>query len=239
MRTHFRLALLLGLALALTGCGTTRKDVIDQQRPAMNDLRGQLGAIALALPERADGSSPPADLNPPPRYGTADANTDIMMYDQLIEPEDRMLDETDFDLMLSNILLTPLLWTGPDNPMADSSQGEAAGEFEQNFTRAIALSYVGVARVRSYQPAVAIDDETYTDGRAEIDGFLVSLSTNEILCSFSVSAEPDDSVSYTYKPDEDRSEQLERFVRSSIWEDARTKLMSSFGEFCGGEFVLQ
>src|SRR5215207_7133239 len=114
MRTTFRLSLLLGLALALAGCGKTAQNVIDEQRPAMDNLRGRLGDIAQALPEEPDGRSAPADLSPPPRYGTADANTDIMMYDQMVSPEDGMLDEDDLDLLMSNIMLSPLRWTGPD-----------------------------------------------------------------------------------------------------------------------------
>jgi hypothetical protein len=230
-----RLALLLALALTLAGCGKTTGDVIDEQRPAMNALRTRLSDIALALPDQAARQSAPADLSPPPRYGTDDANTDIMMYDQMFDPEDRMLDPTDLDLMMSNIILRPLLWTGPENPLA--SMDKSAGDFDQQFIRAAGLSYVGVARVRSYEPVVAIDTENYIGGSAEIDGFLVSLSTNEILCSFSVSAAPDESVSYTYKEDQDPRSQLENFVRSSTWQDGRTKLLTNFGEFCGGEFV--
>jgi hypothetical protein len=221
-QAYRRLALLLALALTLAGCGKTAQDVIDEQRPAMNALRTRLSDIALALPDQAAEQSAPADLSPAPRYGTADANTDIMMYDQMFDPEDDMLDPADLDLIMSNIILSPLLWTG---------------DFDQQFTRAAGLSYVGVARVRSYEPAVAIDAKTYSGGSAEIDGFLVSLSTNEVLCSFSVSAAPDESVSYTYKENEDPRSQLEGFVRSSIWQDGRTKLLAGFGEFCGGEFV--
>jgi hypothetical protein len=232
-----RLALLLALALTLAGCGKTTGDVIDEQRPAMNALRTQLSDIALALPDQAASQSAPANLSPPPRYGTDDANTDIMMYDQMFDPEDGMRDPTDFDLLMSNIILLPLRWSGPGNPLAESFLNDSAGDFDQRFTRAAGLSYVGVARVRSYEPAVAIDAENYTGGSAEIEGFLVSLSTNEVLCSFSVSAAPDESVSYTYKEDQDPRSQLENFVRSSTWEDGRTKLLSSFGEFCGGEFV--
>jgi hypothetical protein len=234
-QAYRRLGLLLALALTLAGCGKTTQDVINEQRPAMNALRTRLSDIALALPDRAAEQKAPADLSPPPRYGTADANTDIMMYDQMFDPEDDMLDPTDLDLIMSNIILSPLLWTGPENPL--SSVDDSAGDFDQQFIRAAGLSYVGVARVRSYEPAVAIDAETYSGGSAEIDGFLVSLSTNEVLCSFSVSAAPDESVSYTYKENEDPKSQLEGFVRSSIWQDGRAKLLAGFGEFCGGEFV--
>jgi hypothetical protein len=231
------LALLLALALTLAGCGKTTQDVIDEQRPAMNALRTHLSDIALALPDQASRQSAPADLSPPPRYGTEDANTDILMYDQMFDPEDGMRDPSDLDLFLSNIVLLPLRWSGPVNPLSESFLDDAAGNFDQQFTRAAGLSYIGVARVRGYEPPVAIDAKNYTGGSAEIDGFLVSLSTNEVLCSFSVSAAPDESVSYTYKENEDPRSQLEGFVRSSIWQDGRTKLLSSFGEFCGGEFV--
>ncbi|HEY1012970.1 MAG TPA: hypothetical protein VGE07_09735 [Herpetosiphonaceae bacterium] len=229
----------LAIALLLAGCGKTNQDVINEQRGAMDALRTKLADISQTLPEAADEQKAEGKLSPEPVYSESDtANTDIVMYDHLVNPDDDMNDGDDLDLLLSEHLLTPLQWAGPDNPMSESVLGDSAGDFEQEFKRAAGLSYLGVARVRSYEPAVAIDEQTFQGGAAEIDGYLVSLKDNEILCSFSIAAEPDESVSYSYKPNQDRKTQLEGFVRSSIWEDGRTKLIEGFREHCGGEWTI-
>jgi hypothetical protein len=236
IRTIRRVAA-LALALVLAGCGTTAQDVINQHKGAMDALRARLAAIGAALPEQAGELRAVADLQPRPVYAPTGANTDLMMYEQLLSPEDDLNDPEDLDLLLSRAMLTPLLWSGPENPLSDPG-GTADEAFAENFTRAARMAYVGVARVRRYEPPVALDAKTYRGGVAEIDGYLVALDNNEVMCSFSVTAEPDEKVSYTYKEGQSREAQLESFVRSSIWTAGREKLIAGFNEFCAGDFKL-
>jgi hypothetical protein len=234
--------LFIVFALLLTGCGPTNEEVINQFKPQFATLRETLGAIANALPDSVEDQPAAQPLDPAPNYngGAQLGNTDILMYDQLLNPEIDLEQGTTLDLNLSNYLLTHLLWTGPENPMGSGALSESAGdEFAKEFEQILQMKYLGVARVVVYDPPVAIDAETFEGGYAEVQGFLVDMATREVRCSFNLSAIPADTVSYTYKEGEDPQAALNNFAHSTLWENARNTFIEKMGQTCGGSFALE
>lgn len=236
---------LISFTLLLTGCGPTNQEIIDQFKPQFATLRETLRTIAETLPETVENQPVAQPLNPEPsfnaeaEFGVID-NTDILMYDQLLNPEVNLPQETTLDLGLSNYLLTHLLWTGPQNPMSSDTLTEGAGdEFAKEFEQVLQMKYLGIARVTVYDPPVAVDAETFEGGYAEIQGFLVDMATREVRCSFDLSAVPADTVSYTYQEGEDPQEALVRFAYSTLWENARNTFIEKLDQTCGGNFTLE
>ena len=65
------------------------------------------------------------------------------------------------------------------------------------------------------------------------------MATKEVRCSFSLSALPADTVSYTYKEGEDPQAALTNFAYSTLWENARNSFLEKMGQTCGGNFTLE
>ncbi len=122
------------------------------------------------------------------------------MYDYLLDPETELRDQDQLDLRLSNYLRRLLQWTGPESPMSPSVLKKRAQEgLTEEFEQALQIRYLGVARVARYDPPVAVSEEVFTGGYAEVDGFLVDMTTQEVLCAFRITARPNDEVSTPIK----------------------------------------
>ena len=236
--------LLLGCMIALAGCGPTNQDLVDQFSPGFAEMRTALQRVAGALPASVGGDqgvAQPPDPQPVYKEGAEDIqNTDILMYDYLLDPETELRDQDQLDLRLSNYLRRLLQWTGPESPMSPSVLKKRAQEgLTEEFEQALQIRYLGVARVARYDPPVAVSEEVFTGGYAEVDGFLVDMTTQEVLCAFRITARPNDEVSYTYKEGESKTEALENFAYSTLWTNARTAFVEKMTELCGGQFALR
>lgn len=234
---------LVGLVLILSGCGPTNEEIINQFKPQFAELRTELQAVAAALPESASEQPAAQPLNPAPDYkeGTYGEvrNTDIVMYDHLLDP-DLDLGDNQLDLTLSNYVIMYLKMTGPKSTWSPSTLKKRAPEGRaEEFEQALQVRYLGVARVVKYEPPVAVSKDSFSGGYTEVDGFLVDMETQQVLCSFSIAARPNELVSYKYKEGEDPVKALAEFAHSTLWENARQAFVKKMGEMCGGTFVIE
>ncbi|MBN1219858.1 MAG: hypothetical protein JXM69_13095 [Anaerolineae bacterium] len=233
--------LLVVSVLLLTACGETNQDVINQYQPQYDQLRVKLQEIAPALPETT-GEQAAASLNPPPHYverSKEALNTDIVMYEQLLNPDVELRQNNQLDLLLSNDLITALRWTGDHSPMQPASLKQKAAEVtRQTLEQGLQIKYLGVARVTKYEPVIPVDEKTFGGGLAEIAGFLVDLDSQEVLCAFNISARPEAQVAYQYKEGENQVQALAEAARSNLWGNARAAFITALNEQCGGEFSL-
>ena len=234
--------LLLGLLLFLTACGETNQDVIDRFRPQFTEMRRELEEIAQAS-ESVSEQKTSQNLDPQPTYVEREpeaSNTEIVMYAQLLDPDVELRDNGQLDLMLSGQLIRNLQWTGDASPFnASSLREKARKDLAAELERSLHITYLAVARVVEYAPAVAVDQETFQGGIAEIDGYLVSMDNKEILCSFHISARPEDQVFYQVQEGENAAQELAEAVNSNLWGNARESFVSALNEMCGGNFALK
>lgn len=241
----FAVVLLL-LVLSLSACGPsgpTTADVLKKIQPQYAALRADLAAAANALPEYNGDQGPASPLNPAPVYKSkpdGTVNTDIFMYEQLLDPDTRLDDKTQLNLALASYLLNDLQWTGPKNPMADSVLKQVASDptgkaylDDLDKTR-----YLGVVRMAVYDPPIAGDNNQYTGGEALFAGYLLDLKAKQTVCVVAVDATADTTVKFEYKTGDDPKAALERFVRSTVWSNARTGLIDAFTKTCGGSYTL-
>jgi hypothetical protein len=231
---------ILGLCL---GCGQTNRQVFKHYASQFGEKRDQFKKIAAMLPASGSVSgNSTANLSPKPTYNakTKTYNTEIVMYDQLLDPDIESQDHNRIDLLLSGDLLNGIRWMGPKNPMTDSSlDRRAVPELEPELKMALSDHYLVVLRPVTFAPPVAMDESNYKPGTTDIEGFVVDMDGNKIVGSFRFTANSASQVQYSYKEGEDKAKQLENFAYSSLWTDARGKVEKLLQQATGGEFVLE
>jgi hypothetical protein len=226
----------LALALMCLGCGETYRQLFHRYESQFAQKRQQFKQIAQILPAPGSLKEPTAaKLSPPPLYNakTKSYNTEILMYEQLLDPDTR----PQFDLILSGDLLTCILWTGPKNPLF--SPDDKAGDTEQMLKKALAYRYLVVLRTVSYVPPVAVNETTCKGGVADLEGFVVDMNSNKVEASFRLTARAASQGKYSYKQYENAADQLEKAVYSSLYTDARQKVGSLLEQTTGGQFVVE
>jgi len=236
------LPLFVTLALLLVACGPTNADLVETYTPQFDALRADFEAIAAALPP-VTGEIEALALDPAPDYQTGSygeiRNTDIVMYRQLLDPYIELRDENLFDLRFSNYIVSYLRCMGESSPMsATTLEKRADKEKADEYEQALDIAYLGVARVNAYEPPIAIDKDTFVGGTVAIDGFLVDVDTQAVLCAFSITAYPNEEVRYQVRENESHTDALRRFAYSTLWSNAREAFMEKMNALCGGSFVL-
>ena len=241
------LMVIVGLCWALAGCGggakqETHQDAINRFKPQYAELRTKLQQVAGKIPQRATERKVTQNLTPQPVYTTQTdkpANTDILMHPHLLDPDAKLDPSNQFDLQLANHLLRALQWTGDKNPMsATALKTGVTDSVIRDLEQGLQTRYLAVAKVAAYAPVVAVDKKTFRGGQATLDGFLVDLTDQSVVCSFTVSAKAQEQLSYTYKENEDATEALAKLARSSLWSAARQEFIKALNEKCGRDFVL-
>jgi len=243
-----RLASAVSLAILMTGCaGESNRKLFQRYEAQFSAKREQFKKIAGILPPAGsvkEASS--ASLSPKPVYdakNSASNNTEIVMYDQLLDPDissdgnNRRL-----DLLLSDVLLNAIRWTGPKNPMSGSALDRHNPDMEQTLKQALNERYLVVIRPVSFVAPVAIDEGTFKPATADIEGFVVDLSGDKVVGSFRFSAHSASTVQYTTKKSDNsatRQSQLEEFAYSSLYVEARNKLKPLLEQTTGGSFTLE
>ena len=240
------LMVMVSLYWALAGCGggaksgETNQDAINRFKPQYAELRTKLQQLAGKIPQRATERKATGSLTPQPVYSTQTdkpSNTDILMHPHLLDPDAKLDQNTQFDLQLANHLLRALQWTGDKNPMSASAlKTKATDSVIRDLEQGLQTRYVAVAKVAAYTPVVAVDKKTFRGGQATLDGFLVDLTNQSVVCSFTVSAKAQEQISYTYKENEDATEALAKLARSSLWSAARQEFIKALNDKCGGDF---
>jgi hypothetical protein len=245
MKTRIKYLSVL-LVLCLTACGgggETNQDVINRFKPQYATWRTQLQQIAPKVPQQAGEQVVTQPLSPRPAY-SKDAkepqNTDVLMYEYLLDPDAKVDSATHLDLTLTNHLLRALQWTGDHNPMSESAlKSTSTAATLSDLEQGLLLKYVAVARVSAYQPVTAVDKDTFHGGAAKIDGYLIDLSNQAIVCSFGIAVTPPKQVDYKYKAGEDQAQALAKAAHSVMWSNAREGFIAALNDKCGGDFALR
>ena len=231
------------LTLMYTGCaGETNRALFKRYESQFAARRQQFQSIAGMLP--APGSvreSSAASLSPKPVFDAKSnsRNTEIVMYDQLLNPDIKSEGHNRLDLLLSGDLLTAMQWTGPSNPMSSSVLDKSAGDMEQTLKQALATRYLVVLRPARFVAPVAVDENNFKGGSADVEVFVADLETNKVPGSGIFTAQSTKSVEYMFKKGEDKQRRLEDFAYSSLFTDARQKVGSLLPQITGGQFVLE
>jgi len=226
--------LLFGILISQLCCGAKVSDVISKYQGDFQKKRDQFQTIAHRLPAQPAGKC--TSLNPPIQINdnTKQYNTEIVMSDQLLDPDSK----PQFDIGFSKNLINGLQWTGSKSPLSSSAMSNPGDDMEKELKAALGYNYLVVNRVTDLKNPVAVDEKTFVPGHASIDAFIVNLSNNEVMCSFSFQAESAGTTSYYYKPGESQKERLEEFAHSTMWEDARKKLVDGLKKSAGADIQL-
>jgi len=239
-----RMVTWIGIAGALTGCGPTHEEVLSEYRDRFDGIRAAFAEIAKALPPAgsAKEGARVEGLDPKPVYDDLREvyNTEVVMEDQLADPDGKFRDPLAFDLILSRGLLRGIQWTGPRSPMSDSTRGaRASTDFRKELDDALGLRYLLVNRILEHVPPVGVDENNFRGGRIRLEAFLVDLKTKQVLVGFPYSATTSDRVQYTYRGQENKKEALRSWAASSLYENARKALMKAFPQATGGTFEIK
>lgn len=237
------LALLSAVLAGCGGGGETNQDVINRFKPQYAELRVKLQQIAQKIPERAAELKAAQALSPQPQYtygSDAPTNADILMYPHLLDPDKSLVLDKQLDMKWASPLLRGLQYTGEKSPMsATALKNKASEKIASDLEEALKTRYLAVAQVTAYQPVVAVDKNTFKGGSVQVNGYLVDLESQEVLCSFTVSARPQEQISYKYKEGEDPTKALAEWAESSLNGNARAEFIKAINEHCGGDFKLK
>ena len=230
------LPLVAAAILLQFGCGKKISAVLKQYEGDFKKKREQLQTIARSLPSEAT-EKPCPSLQPPLQFNekTRSFNTEMLMFEQVADPDAK----PEFDLLLSGDLLNALRWTGPQNPLSSSVLGNRGDDIEKSLKSALDYRYLVVNRVADLKKPEAINETTYAPGRVTLNVFVVDLANSEVLCRFGLRAESAARTSYTYKKGESQAQRLADFANSTMWEDARKKLIAKLKEMGVGEIELR
>lgn len=229
----------------LASCGPTNQEVISSFKDGFDAKRKQFTELAAKLPAPGNvaESGCQAPLDPLPVYDVKAGtfNTEIVMAKQLLDPDVRLERTRDFDINLSDALLRGMMWTGPNNPMSESARDNTAVEtLKPELENALAYRYLVVNQPVSYTAPQAVDEKSFIQGTADVEGFLFDLQSGQLLCSFRYMAKTADTVHYEYKKDSDNPlERAEAFAYSTLWSSAREDAARILTQVTKGTFVLE
>jgi hypothetical protein len=216
---------LLVIFVFQSGCGPKVSEVFKKYEGDFKKKREQFQSIANSLTAKgsmnAEKNCP--GMNPTIEFNekTKQYNTEMVMFEQLSDPDTT----PKMDIAPKGELLNVIQWTCPKNTMSPSVLNDRAGDMEERLKAALAYRYLVVSRVANLTEPVALDEKTYTPGKATVETFIVDLSNNQPLCSFVIEAKSASAVNYSYKEGESKQKQLENFAHSTLWEDARKQML--------------
>ena len=233
----------LPILMLLCGCGggETNRALFKRYEGQFAAKRQQFNSIAQALP--APGSvqgNTVASLSPKPVYGVKDSgNTEIVMFDQLLNPDIKSEGHNRLDLILSGGLLNAMKWTGPNNPTSASVLDKrSAPDMEATLSKALATRYLVVVRPARFDAPVAVSENSFKGGSADVEVFVADLQGSHVPASGRFTAHSSTNVEYLSKKGEDKQARLEEFAYSSLFTDARQKVGTLLPQITGGQFVL-
>ncbi|MET0753377.1 MAG: hypothetical protein ABWZ66_08385 [Pyrinomonadaceae bacterium] len=235
-----RISYLFALAALIfqIGCGPKVSDVFKKYEGEFKKKREQFQSIAGALPEKggANAEKNCPNMNPAIEFNekTRQFNTEMVMFEQLSDPDAK----PKMDILPKSELLNSIQWTGPKNPMSTSVLDDRAGDTEDRLKAALAYRYLVVSRAINLTEPVALDEKTYTPGKAKIETSIVDLTNNQPLCSFVIDAKSASAVEYSYKGNESKQKQLENFAHSTLWEDARKQTIEQLKQKVNAKIEL-
>jgi hypothetical protein len=235
----------LVFAVLVSGCKEKNSDAIEHLRGDFASKRAQLASLAKQMPALGSvtRSTLPSTLSPPISHdakGSGALNTELLMAAQVANPDVVLQSPAQVDLLLGDELITCLQWTGPNNPMASSTLSARNGEsLEKECRVALSYRYLVALRPSGYARPVAVDEQHYTAGRLDLEGFLFDLSSSKLLGSFHVSAVSADAVTYAARKLERKEDRLEAFAYSTLWENARAEIVKALAPLTSGPFTTK
>ncbi|MEP6900873.1 MAG: hypothetical protein ABJA66_03925 [Actinomycetota bacterium] len=215
--------LLLVITVFQFGCGPKVSEVFKKYEGDFKKKREQFQSIAKSLPAKGSLNDSCPAMNPTIEFNekARQFNTEMVMFDQLSDPDTT----PKMDIAPHGELLNGIQWTGPKNPMSSTVLNDRAGDMEARLKAALAYRYLVVSRVVNLTEPVALDEKTYTPGKTTVETFIVDLNNSQPLCSLVIEAKSASAVNYSYKEGESKQKQLENFAHSTMWEDARKKML--------------
>ena len=231
------------LMLLCIGCGRdeTNRALFKRYESQFAAKRQQFNSIAQALPEPGSvQGNTVASLSPKPVYGLNDsANTEIVMYDQLLNPYIKPEGHNRLDLILSGGLLNAMKWTGPNNPTSPSVLDKrSVPDMEPSLNKALATRYLVVVRPDRFDAPVAVSEDSFKGGSADVEVFVADLQDGHVPASGRITAHSSTNVQYMAKKGEDKRSRLEEFAYSSLFTQARQKVGTLLPQITRGQFVL-
>lgn len=236
---------IFALILLQTACGPSIEDVLKKYDPQFREKRTQFKKIADSLPPKGSLDSNLACREVSPGILLDEKNNqfnaEALMFEQLIDPDAN----PEMDFMINGDLINALKWTGPKNPLSDSVKGNNGADMERNLLSALDYRYLIVNRIKDLINPSVIDEKTYKQGQIATETFVVDLTNNKTICGFTTTAKSLEDItqvpldtSSTTTTTRTRSgtkttthspasviEQLRKAVKSSLWENARNKVV--------------
>lgn len=240
MKTTKQLLFLVLLFFILPACGQKISRTVEEYKEPFSQKREQLIEIAESLPPigsvtenvRCINMDPPLVIKD--RYPDYEYNGAMLMYDQLINPDLDLYDEVAFDVGIGHGFLRAIQWAGPENPMSELTMDNRSRTFETDLQEALAYEYLVVNRIQGYVPAQIFDESSFIPGLVSIEGFVVSLKTNEILCRYHVAAATTaETVSFNNSRSDGKSAESE--LQWALETDIRKAIQELLPELTGGE----
>jgi hypothetical protein len=248
------------------GCGNSISTVLKKYKIPYQEKREQLKKISESLPPKGSigNNLTCRELNPKIRFDekAEDINTEMLMFEQLSDPDF----EPEWNLLLSGDLLHSIRWTGPKNPLSESVLSDNGESIEKDLLAALEYRYLVVNRVNEITQPELKDENNYTRGNATIDTFIFDLKENKTICGFSTSAKSLEDLSTVpidtkitterkqissggkySKPKYQEIEhkplpkivQLQKAVKTSFWENARTQILDKLRELTKANIKLE
>jgi len=194
MKDFIKLLTTLISLILLTSCAPTRAQVLEEYTEPFAQKRKQLHTIAENLPtvgsvtenSRCAAMTPALIMrNNSPDFEFTGA---MLMYKQLLDPDIDLYNQVEFDVGMGGDFLSAIKWTGQKNPLGETAMKRREGEFADQLEAALLSPYLVVNRIEEYIPAQIVEDSQFIPGYVSVEGFVIALENNAILCSFQVEA---------------------------------------------------
>ncbi len=167
-------------------------------------------------------------------YGApSSSNIDIIMEEQLRDPDFRFKTPEQFQILLHYGLGRFLIWTGTQQSFNGLLRDAKADRLlERDLERALRQPYLVVVRTVRYQPAVLLGDKQYKDAIVDLEAFLIDARQPRILGSVRVHSGADMLVNAPL------SYQVGS-IYLSLAANTNRKLAKALAEIAGGNLVFE
>ena len=242
MKTIIKFTIFLIILVSLTACAT-RAQIIEQYKEPFAQKREQLTTIAESLPpvgsivenSYCENMSPPLILKN--NSSGKEVTSAMLMYDQVLDPDlDRSSLARWFNVSMNGLFINALGWTGPKNPMVDRVLKEYDDDFADKLEMALATPYLVINRIAEYTPASVVDKNSFFPGWVIIEGFVISMENNEILCSYRVEATISEETIYYRETGDDIDRILApgKALQKALEKETRLAIQETLTEITGG-----
>lgn len=204
------IAFFIIFSLNVVACATaepqpTYREVLEEYSAEFAEKRSQMLAIADSLPPTGSiktNTACDANLDPPFMFTQSiykKTNASILMYDQLLDPDVNL--RSSFDISIGENFLNTVNWTGPKSLISRKLDDPVRESFRGDLEDGLDTKYLVVNRIVIYNETIVSAGDTireivpdnfdlgdikntFTPGNIIIEGFVISLENNAVLCSY-------------------------------------------------------